>query len=191
VRICVLGLLACLAVLGCSKAGSEVVAESKVTKPAAPADPDQALYDQVRSGAYQVSSAIDSIEEVRKISRTIAGHQQGATQKALLEIAASLDVAGTALADYGDEPPPFEEFKKNFAAQDDRRLKAIAAANRSLSSLEDAQDTLSDLLESHPPEPDKTELTKADSALEDCAQTLEDAVKAMGGRVPSADEAKN
>jgi hypothetical protein len=181
----VLGLLACLALSGCSKAGSQSADAQVVKKAAAPVDPDRALYDQVRSGAYQISSAVDAIEAVRKTARDMASQQQGATQKALSAIATSLDDAGKALADFGDDPPAFEEFKKNFAAQDDRRLKAIDAANQSLSDLGDAQDTLSDLLDSHPPEPENTALTNADSALDDCVQTLEDAVKAMGGKVAS------
>lgn len=180
---CIPGLLACLAVIGCAKTNSPVAANAESTKAAIPADPDQALYDQVRSGAYQISSAIDSIEAVRKTSREIAAREQGKTQAALLEIASSLDDAGKALADYGDDPPPFDEFKKNFSAQDDKRLKAIDAATESLSDIGDAQDTLSDLIDSHPPEPEKTELGSADSALEDCAQTVMDAIKAMGGKV--------
>jgi hypothetical protein len=184
----ILGLAACIIVLGCSKAGSETKVDAKKTGPTAPIDPDHALYDQVRSGAYQINSAIDAIEEARKTSRDIAAREGGKTQKALLQIASSLDDAGKALADYGDDPPSFEEFKKNFAAQDDHRLKAIDAANKSLDALGDAQDTLSDLLDSHPPEPENTELSNADSALYDCVQTVEDAVKAMGGKVASPDD---
>jgi len=185
-----LGFMACVAVFGCSKAGSQIT-EPATAKPRTPVNPEKALYDQVSSGAYQISAAIDSIEAVRKTAREIASREKGNTQKALFAISASLDDAGKALADYGDDPPPFEEFKKNFAAQDDRRLKAISAANQSLSDLGDAQDTLSDLLDSHPPEPESTELNNADSALDDCVQAVEGAVKAMGGRVPAADEAKN
>jgi hypothetical protein len=150
-------------------------------------DPDQTLYDEVRSGAYQISAAVDAIEGVRKTSRDIALHQSGKTQKTLLSVADILDDAGKALADYGEDPPPFAQFKQNFAAQDDRRLKAIDAANEAVDDLLDAQDTLGQLIDSNPPEPINTQLNEADSALDDCVQAVKDAIKAMGGKVASAD----
>ncbi len=158
-----------------------------VAKPAAPKDPDQALFDQIRSGAYQIGSAIDAIESVRKTTKEIASREAGATQKALVMITSQLDAAGKALVEFSDEPPTFEEFKKNFSAQDERRLKAIDAANESLNDLRDAQDIVGDLLDSHPPEPENTELDNADSDLEECVQAVQDAIKAMGGKVNSPD----
>jgi len=177
----------CLAITGCGS--STKVADGSLTsatKPA-PANPEQALYDQIRSGTYQIGAAVDAIEEVRKTAREIASREKGDTQKALLTIEAHLNDAGEALSDFGDEPVTFEEFKKDFAAQDDKRLKAIDAGNESLNDLRDAQDILGDLLDSHPPEPENTELNNADSALDGCLQAVEDAIKAMGGKVVDPD----
>ena len=179
-----LGLLIC----GCGHEQSKPTAIAKPTTPAAPADPVQALYDKVRSGSYQISTAIDSIEEVRKATKEIASREQGNTHQALMTITGQLDEAGKALADYGVDPPTFDEFKKDFATQDDRRLKAIDAANEALDDLRDAQDLLGDLLDSHPPEPEGTQLDQADSSLEECVQGVEDAIQSMGGKVNSPDD---
>lgn len=178
----VFALAVLLSLTGCSKTGSPASA-APPRKASLPADPDQAMYDSVRSGAYQISTAIDSIEEVRKAVRGIAARETGKTQQTLLQLAGDLDDAGKALADFGDDPPPFDQFKKSFATQDDRRLKAIDAANDSLGDLQDAQEVMSTLLDSHPPEPENTELNRADSDLDDCAQAVEDAITAMGGKV--------
>lgn len=182
---CMLGLFVFLAISGCSKSLPHDDTSVLAAKPAAPVDPEHALYEQVRSGAYQISSAIDSIEDVRKTAKQMASHQAGSTKKALLTIEKGLDDAGDALSDYSDDPPPFDEFKKEFAVQDDRRLKAIAAGTASLVALNNAQDLLDDLIDSHPPEPMKTELDNADSAMDECIQAVEEAVKAMGGKVAS------
>lgn len=172
-----------LALAGCGKQPASAVPQA--SKSTTPADPDQALYDQVRSGAYQIGSAIDSMEDVRKTVREIAASQSGKTQQALLQIAGDLDDAGKSLADFGDDPPPFDQFKKLFAAQDDRRLRAIAAANDSLDDLSDAQDIVGELQDSKPAPPPQIagQLADAGSDLDDCAQAVTEAIKTMGGKV--------
>jgi hypothetical protein len=185
-----LGFLVASALIGCSN-GSHPADRSAKAEQANPVSPEQALYDQVRSGAYQISAAIDSIEDVRKTMREMASREAGATQKAHLTITGDLDDDGTALADFGDDPPTFNEFKKNFAAQDDRRLKAIDAANESLDDLHDAQDVVGDLLDSLEHQdagvPQKAQLDHADTVLDGCVEGVEGAIKAMGGKVTSTD----
>ena len=176
---------------GCAHQDAKPIASPKQTAPSAPADPVQALYDKVRSGSYQISTAIDSIEEVRKAAKEIASKETGNTRQALLTISGQLDEAGKVLADYGVDPVAYEEFKKDFAGQDDRRLKAIDAANEALDDLRDAQDLLGDLLDSHPPEPEGTQLDNADSSLEECVQTVEDSVRALGGKVKSPNDSNS
>ncbi len=82
-------------------------------------------------------------------------------------------------------PPPFDQFKKLFAAQDDRRLRAIAAANDSLDDLSDAQDIVGELQDSKPAPPPQIagQLADAGSDLDDCAQAVTEAIKTMGGKV--------
>lgn len=148
-----------------------------------PADPERALFEQVRSGTYQINAAMDSIEEARKTAKEMAARETGQTQHALLTIASNLDDAGGTLSDFADDPPPIEKFKSDFATQDDRRLKAIDGANDALDAVHDAQDLVEALLKSNPPEPEKTQLSEADSALDGCVEAVEDAIKTMGGKV--------
>ncbi len=155
----------------------------QVKKLGPPTDPDKALYEQVRSGNYQINAAIDSIEEARKTAKQMAGREKGDTQHALQTIAGFLDKAGSNLADFADEPPSFEEFKADFKAQDENRLKAIDQATKSLDLLGDAQDVVESLLTSKPPEPEKSQLESSDTALDGCIASLEEAIRAMGGKV--------
>lgn len=186
-RTFALSFLVGVTICGCGHSEVKPIPAARQSAPTEPADPVQALYDKVRSGSYQISSAIDAIEEVRKATKDIAARETGNTHEALLTIAEQLDGAGKVLADYGVDPPSLDEFKKDFAGQDDHRLKAIDASNEALDDLRDAQDLLGDLLDSHPPEPEGTQLDNADSNLEECVQTVEDAVKALGGKVRSPD----
>ena len=174
-------------ICGCGHPEVKPVPAARQPVSTEPTDPVQALYDKVRSGSYQISSAIDAIEEVRRATKDIAARETGNTHEALLTIAGQLDGAGKVLADYGVDPPSLDDFKKDFAGQDDHRLKAIDASNEALDDLRDAQDLLGDLLDSHPPEPEGTQLDNADSSLEECVQTVEDAIKALGGTVRSPD----
>ena len=183
-----LGIVVCLLVIGCSKNAVNDVASAQTKKVSIPANPEQALFDQVRAGAYQIGSAIDSIATVRKTVRDMAAKEKGATSQALLKIADQLDAAGKALSDFSEDPPALEQFKKDFAGQDDKRLKAIDACNDSLDDLNEAQDILSALLDSHPPEPENTQLTDADSALDECTQAVEGAINTMGGKVTNSDD---
>ncbi|MDR3688449.1 MAG: hypothetical protein P4L46_03655 [Fimbriimonas sp.] len=182
-----LALLALLACFGCSSGAKPArrpdPAPTVATKPGPPADPDRALYEQVKSGAYQISGAMDAIEQARKTAKDMAERETGNTKKALLAIAKNLDGAGVALSEYSNDPPPFAEFKTEFAAQDDRRLKAIDACGDVLDNLNDTQDIVAALLKSNPPEPEKTQLDNASSDLDGCIGAVEDSIKAMGGKV--------
>ena len=176
----------CLFCLGCHSGGSKdtpPTSQAAVPKAGAPTDPDKALYEQVRSGSYQISAAIDTIEETRKSMKDMASRQSGQTQRVIMSVASMLDKAGSRLAEYGDEPPTFEKFKADFSAQDDRRLKAIDAAGLALDDLNDAQDLVEKLIVTKPPEEEKNKLEDADSALDGCTAAVADAIKAMGGKV--------
>jgi ABC-type transporter Mla subunit MlaD len=126
---------------------------------------------------------MDAIESAHGTAKEMAAREKGVTQQALQAIAGYLDDAGGTLSDFADDPPTFEKFKADFAAQDDRRLKAISAANDSLEALQDAQVLIDKLLDSKPPEPEKSQLENADSELDGCVDAVKDAIKTMGGKV--------
>src|SRR5580698_1184853 len=106
--------MACLVVCGCGARPEVTTGPQAVPKPSAPKDPERALYEKVRSGAYQINAAIDSIEEVRKTTKDLAAHELGQTHEALMSIAKSVSDAGETIADYGADPPTFEQFQKDF-----------------------------------------------------------------------------
>jgi len=175
----------CLVCLGCHSNESKPndSGTKATTKATVPTDPDKALYEQMRSGAYQISAAIDTIEETRKTMKDMASRQTGQTQRVIMTVASILDKAGSRLAEYGDAPPTFEKFKADFSAQDDRRLKAIDAAGLALDDLNDAQDVVEKLIDTKPPEEEKSKLEDADASLDSCTAAVADAIKAMGGKV--------
>jgi len=180
-------LLCLICLIGCSKSPNPPSVASVPVKAEVPSDPVQRLYEQMRSASYQIGTSLDSIEEVRKTAKDLAEHQEGLTKAALVAVGKKADAAGKLLADFGSEPPTLEQFKSDFAAQDERKLEAIDAADEALDDLLDAQDVVGDLLDSHPPDPAGSQLDEADDALDAGIQAIQDAIKTMGGRVTASD----
>ena len=181
-------LLLCLVCLvGCSKPATTQSVSTAPAKAEVPKDPVQRLYEQMRSASYQIGASLDAIEEIRKTAKEMAAQQAGLTKEALTAVGVKVDAAGKLLAEFGSEPPALEQFKSDFAAQDERKLETIDAANEALDDLLDAQDVVGDLLDSHPPDPAGSQLDETDSSLETAVQAIQDAIKTMGGRVTASD----
>lgn len=176
-----------LVVLGC---GSSHKSEVATTAPATetkdttlPADPEDALYEQFKTGRYQINAAVDAIGEAVKIAKPMSMSAGGSAGEALTEVSDMLDDAGSSLVEHNDDPPSLEDFKKDFPAQDEERLKSIAAASEALRTLRDAQGTVGDL-EANVPADFKADLLKLDDGIGEATDALEEAIKAMGGKVP-------
>jgi hypothetical protein len=168
-----------LFVVGCSSGRSQQQAQTEEP----PQTPEQKLYEQIRSGHYQLASALDSLETASETSHNLAESQaDNETKKAVAGLRAKIDKAGSLIGDFSEAPPPFDQFAKEVEAQDDERLKAIDAANESRTLLSEADATLRDMLDSQPPAEEKSRLATIEDSVEAALSTIGDAVVSMGGK---------
>lgn len=175
--------LATFVVAGCksSKGTAETTAEPGKT--AVAQNPEQALYEQVRSGNYQINAALDAVETARTEIRPLLADAGGDAKDALQAVSEILDNTGSTLSDFSDAPPSFEEFKKDFASQDEDRIDSIDACSQALVRMREGEGIISDMADSAPASV-KGKLDTLDDHLLDITDSLEEAIKAMGGKVP-------
>jgi hypothetical protein len=178
--------IACSGVLlgGCNRGAAQSAAEP-ATVPEKAKDPEEKLYEQMRSGAFQLSSALEALQKAVVDARTLGDSSSGELKDALADIADHLDSSGASIADFTGQPPALEEFRKNFAENDDKRLKAIDKANTALMDANEADGILQSVLEK-PEFKTKPELKKISDELGACLESLEGAIKALGGKLESA-----
>lgn len=156
---------------------------AQAVKPAdAPAAPERAVYEELRAGAIQLGAVTQSISEALASARELAARERGDRRQALSDAAAYLDSAGATLADHAVEPPEYDAFAKDFAAQDERRLQAIEAANDARVDAQSAQHTLGDL------GGDATSLADRVAAI---VADIEEAIITLGGEVEARESASN
>ncbi len=176
-----------LLVAGCGPHDTPVTKMAPAS-PVAVADPDHKLYEQLRAGIYQLSSAQDSLQTATELSTELSKKAGGTASGGFKDLLAKLNSAGQKLGDYTDELPPFDEFKKDVAGQDDRRLNAIQAGNDSLSEMGDADDILDNLLAGAPAD-FKADVQKIQSDLDDASEAVQSGIVALGGKVEEDDTA--
>ena len=63
----------------------------------------------------------------------------------MIDAAEFIDSAGEGVAEFGDDPPSKSEIEKSFGTYDEKRLKAIEAANDALHDLREALGILESL----------------------------------------------
>jgi len=100
----------------------------------------------------------------------------------LLDVVDMIDACGESLADYSEEPPAADKIKADFAVFDDRRLKAIEAANDSLMDLREALGIIDGMIDDF----HGSELVKADDLrglLRSAMDDVEGTVTGYGGKV--------
>jgi septation ring formation regulator EzrA len=112
----------------------------------------------------------------------LASSEEAEVHDALKEIGDGISKAGSLIGDYDEELPPYDKFEKDFAAQDDERLKAIDACNKALEEIQDSLSITDDLLESGPPEEPAKVLREVKNGIEEVRDGLKDAVGDMGGK---------
>jgi hypothetical protein len=179
--LCLVG----LALLLCGCRGSSPTPTSAT---APPADPDAALHEQIRSGAIQLTAALDTIHEALDTTKKLKSKAAGVLKVALSDIEEYVDSAGNGIAEFAVEPQTLESVKKDFKMADDARLKAISTANDCRQDLLDALD-IADEAATNGPKDARSEMNKLADLLDTAATDVEDAIKALGGVVEdSADE---
>jgi len=147
---------------------------------AAPSDPNEALHEQLSSGLFQLSATLDSIQSALKEAKDLQRDAKGALKEGLVDVVDHLDSCGATLADHNEDPPTVEEIKKNFAPLDDKRLKTIDDVNDTLSDLKESKGMVSGLTgDTDELEERVTRLAALiDQAMEDARGTLQ----ALGGQ---------
>ncbi len=184
-RCLVIALLAIMG-FGCGRSPAVNASASpppKVTAP--PATDEKALYEGVRSGYFQLSGVQATLEQAVGEVTGLSTKGDANLASVVTDLREALDSAGAGIADYTDEPPPFAEFSKDFAAQDEKRIRAIDAANDALHELEDASGLVSDLL-------GESKYAK-NASLGDLADVIQlaiddltEAINSLGGKVEAA-----
>lgn len=162
-------------IFGCGKPEVEAVAGAK------PPNPEREMYDNLRSARFQIGAANERLSDVFNQVSGLAEQEEAEVHDALKEISDGISKAGSLVADYDEELPPYDKFQADFSAQDDERLKAIEACSKALGEVEDALNLTDDLLESGPPEEPAKVLREVKNGLEECRDALKDAVADMGG----------
>ncbi len=141
--------------------------------------------EQFHAAAFQVSGALDDLDDAMKDLRPIRDRESGDVKDALSTVIAAFDDAGGSVADYAEAPsegdPP--------ADADSRFKDAVTKLNDACEQILDAQGTLDDLLSSSPPAKVADALQDANDAGDDAVAALSEAVRQLGGKPVSSDEA--
>ena len=169
---------------GCSSQPETTASTPPVRKaPATAESREKVLYEQVRSGHYQLHSALDPLETATLAAKDLAdGQDDPQTKKAVLTLQQDISGAGSAIADYTEDPPSYDEFAKQFDEQDDDRLKAIDGCEKAITMLRDASSSSEDMLASGPPAEESKKLGEIKEAVSSAQSAIEDAKKTLGGR---------
>lgn len=146
-----------------------------------PSTAEAKLQEQLRSGAFQLGAAAESLEEALTKAKEAEGKSSGAVKEGLEEILDLIDGAGSAVAEFAVEPPSVEEVKSKLAEFEALRAKAIQAIGDAMHDLEDARGIAASLEEDNPSFVGKGLADLIGVAVED----LKGAIEALGGKVES------
>lgn len=169
--------------IGCRKGEASKPARPK--PPAVTVDrekPEQTVFEQLRSGAFQIAGVEGTVEEALRKARALDAKGDPQLAAALGEFTDALDSVGATLADHTAEPAEAAKNDDEFAAMDDRRLAAISAANDALHELEDAAGILATLGED-PALRDLAEVGEIAGLLQLGIDDLGEAIRSLGGQV--------
>jgi hypothetical protein len=143
-----------------------------------PAKPEDTLYQQLRAGALQIAGVIETLDAaVVKLDEVNPG-KDAEFRAALHELKESIDAAGAELADHIEEPNR-ERLGKVFPEYDEKRIRAIAAANDALHEVSEASGIASDLAS----EKKNSVLNDVADLLELAIEDLRGSIEALGGKV--------
>ena len=182
-----LAALVCLC-LGCghqTPVSPQPARAAVITQP--PADKEALLYKNMRTANNDIDVSLQDLEDGMKRSKALGAVAGGEATSAFKNVTALLNTAGEALSDYDDVPATLEEFKAQFSADDEKRLRSIDAAVSALQAVDSASDILGDLASNVPAER-KSDLAQISSDADEAGDDLREAVKLMGGKVPADDD---
>ena len=178
--------LICLgaALVGCSKAESapRPGATAGVPPPETPKDPSEALYEQLRSGAYQINAAMDAMERALRDCREASIGLGKGSKNAAADVVDVLDSAGSTIGDYLNAPE-LDEVRNDFTTNDERRLKAIEDLNDARREVLEGQG-IADPMASDDPDPKvRAIFDRIAEDITEVIEAIEGAIEALGGSV--------
>ena len=144
--------------------------------------PEVVVFEQLRSGIYQLDVATDAMERATNRLRPFAAGKPEETRGALQAVVDYLDSAAGTVVELNDVPTQ-EEVRADFKTFDERRLQAIEEAEDARRDVEQAASVMDDLLASNPPADAKATLQEIDDLLEEAIDALEGSIEAFGGKV--------
>lgn len=172
--------------IGC---GAKEVPQPKVVTTEVPEDPAAHLTDQFHSAAFQTEQAVESLVRASTSIHPLIALEQGETKEALLDIQDGLDAAGH-IAGKEANPPTLGEVRADLPNFQEKRMKRVAELETIIDQLRDAEDTLSDMLDSTPPSKIETILSETTDAVDDAISYLEEADRQLGGNPSPESENK-
>jgi ABC-type transporter Mla subunit MlaD len=152
-----------------------------------PPDPELALYEKMKTANVKLDAALDDMEEGLQRAKKLSPIAGGNVTTALINVASLFNSGGEALSDLDDVAASFEDFKKDFAAQDDHRLRSIESASNALEDVREAGDILDDLKKGVPADRAQALQGIVDDS-DDAEANLVEAIKGMGGKVKAEDD---
>ena len=171
-----LTLVGLLSVLGC---GSKSETIPIGPDPLVATTPAGKVFEQLRSGLYQIGAGLESLEAAVKVAESI--QPSNADAKASLgEIRDLLNTAGDGLAEEAAVPA---EKGGDVSTADARRAKLVNLVNDSLHDLRDARGIVDSLGDDSKPSPLEPVGEKIDAVIDDLLGSLE----ALGGKEESGE----
>lgn len=170
-RWVLLTIVCLIAVSGCGKKSEASV---PTPDPLVATTPAGRIFEQLRSGLYQIGAGLESLEAAVQAAESAA--PSGADAKSsLTEIKGLLNAAGEALAEESATPA---EKGGDVSTADARRAKLVDLVNDSLHDLRDARGIVDSLGEDGEPGPLEAVGEKIDVVIDDLLGSLE----ALGGK---------
>jgi hypothetical protein len=163
--------------------------EPKIVAVAPTDDPATHLTDQFHSAAFQTEQAVESLDRASTAIHPLIALEQGETKEALLDIQDGLDAAGH-ISGKEANPPTLAEVRADIPRFQEKRLGRVRELETVIDQLRDAEDTLTDMLNSTPPSKIETILSETTDAVDDAIGYLEEADRQLGGNPASESENK-
>lgn len=174
---------------GCApKSANAVSSGSDTAGVETPRDDSERLFQQLRAGSFQVDAALNAMENTLQSCKSTTIKSVEARQAAA-DVSDFLDSAGSTVGDYLNAPT-LDEVRRDFAGNDERRLKAIEDLNDARREVLEAQGIADPVASDDPDAAVREVFTGIGDGIAEVIDALEGAIDAFGGSVvePSEDD---
>ncbi len=148
--------------------------------------PQQQLFEYLREGMTQFTSAEESILEAQRAAVAFQKIAPASEREALKEILERINSAGAGVGEHVLPAPSWQDFAQDSVKFDKERMAAIEAANDAVVDLRDARGIAADRAE-QATGATKTALSDLAKVIDVAADDTADAIKALGSTPPPDD----